>query len=142
RTIDEFMPIAIVALDGEECIAFHQGSTVDGNSMHGRRQSTGAFGVHYRNQFIQGPKHTHATLPCNALATASWSENGTMRSPMICPVSWPLPAITSTSPFFRSAIALWMASARSPISVSPAASARIGAPMAPGFSLLGIGSAV
>ena len=53
-----------------------------------------------------------------------------MRSPTICPVSWPLPAISSASPGCRPAIAVRIASARSPISRAPFAAARIAARIA------------
>ena len=48
-----------------------------------------------------------------------------MRSPTICPVSWPLPAISSASPGSRPAIAVRIASARSPMSFAALAALRI-----------------
>ena len=48
-------------------------------------------------------KH-HGAFPSSAAATASWSLNGSTCLPMIWPVSWPLPAINSTSPRRKSAM--------------------------------------
>ena len=67
-------------------------------------------------------------------ATASWSENGSTGSPTIWPVSWPLPATSSTSPACSSPTAVRIASARSPISSAPGAAARIAARIAAGSS--------
>src|SRR5260370_729341 len=54
---------------------------------------------------------------------------------MICPTSWPLPAINRASPGCSAAIPVRIASARSPISLAPFAAVRIAARMDSGFSL-------
>ena len=79
--------------------------------------------------------------PPSAAATASWSLNGSVRSPTIWPVSWPLPAISSTSPRLQLAQSrVRIASPRSPISIAPGAAARIAARIAAGSSLRGLSS--
>ena len=72
-------------------------------------------------------------------ATAA-SSNGSTSRPMICPVSWPLPAITSTSPVRSSPIAAPIAWRRSPISTAPGAAARIARRISAGSSLRGLSS--
>ena len=67
-------------------------------------------------------------------------EIGRTLSPTIWPVSWPLPAISSTSPFFSAAMPARIACARSPISVAPGAAARMAARIAAGCSLRGLSS--
>ena len=62
------------------------------------------------------------------------------RSPTIWPVSWPLPAMSSTSPRLQFSDAARIAWARSPISAAPGAAARMAARMAAGFSLRGLSS--
>src|SRR4029077_5686090 len=61
-----------------------------------------------------------------------------IRSPMIWPVSWPLPAMSKISPARNSAIARRIASRRSPISVAPGAAAMIAARIAAGASPRGM----
>src|SRR4030095_1652182 len=76
--------------------------------------------------------------PSTAARTTSWSLNGKTSLPTIWPVSWPLPATTSTSPLFRPAMAAKIASARSPISMAPGQAARMAARIAAGLSPRGL----
>ena len=82
-----------------------------------------ALGAHRLRHRIEGPERStaHAGFPCSAAATASWSLNGSVWLPTIWPVSWPLPAISSTSPLRSSAMLRAIASPRSPISMAPGA---------------------
>ena len=76
---------------------------------------------------IEGPERlAHATFSLSAAATASWSLKGNICSPTIWPVSWPLPATSSTSPGCNAATARRIASPRSPISVAPRAAGQDG----------------
>src|SRR5664280_240272 len=140
RGLDEVVAVAIVARDGEEGLALADASRIDGQAGHLGRQRAGFLRAHGGGHGVEGPQRAHATLPCKASATASWSENFKMRSPIIWPVSWPLPAISRTSPACSAAIALRIASARSPISVAPGAAARMAARIAAGGSLRGLSS--
>src|SRR5262249_39034111 len=142
RGRNEVAAVAVVAFDGEDCFAGRTRARVDGNARHRRRQRPVARGAHRSNHRLDGPERPigHATLPASAAATASWSLNGSTCLPMIWPVSWPLPAISSTSPWRKSAIEAWIASRRSPISSAPGEACRIAARIAAGLSLRGLSS--
>src|SRR5689334_20145846 len=116
---DEFMAVAMIALQRDKEIAFAQGTGVDRKSVDGefrtRLAERGGFG------FPGGPQ-THAAHPPKISAdfsTSSRSEKGRTSLPTYCPVSWPLPATTRTSPEPRAAMAVRIASWRSPISRAP-----------------------
>jgi len=83
RCVDETVTVAIVALDREECVTSRQCTAVDRNPRYPGGQSPGAIGLHDRRHRVNRPEHAHATLPCSAASTASWSEKGKTRSPMI-----------------------------------------------------------
>ena len=90
----------------------------------------------------QGPQwfaHDAASASAGAQRRRG-SSNGSVLSPTIWPVSWPLPATTSTSPVSSMATAARMASARSPISSRRGAAARIAARIVAGSSLRGLSS--
>src|SRR5262249_48980117 len=142
RGRNEVVAVAVVALDGEERFAARDRARVDGDARHRRRQRTVARGAHRSNHRLDGPERPigHATLPASAAATPSWSLNGSTCLPMIWPVSWPLPAISSTSPRRKSAIEARIASRRSPISSAPGDACRIAARIAAGLSLRGLSS--
>ena len=95
---DKIMAVAIVALQRHEQIAFLQGAGVDRKPVHGKARAGlaqgGAFG------FGGGPQRHAARPPMAraALTASSRSEKGMTLPPIYWPVSWPLPAITSTSP--------------------------------------------
>src|SRR5690242_17729184 len=111
------MTIAVVAGDREERLAQKNAAAVDRDAADGRGQRAGARGAHRLRHRLDGPERLagHAVVPLSAAATASWSLNGSVCLPMIWPVSWPLPATSSTSPRRSSAMAEAMASRRSPI---------------------------
>src|SRR3974390_485843 len=138
RRIDKIVPITVVALDREEGFAGRNRARVDGDAGHARRQAADFGRTHRRGHGIDSPERSHSAP--KAARTASWSENGNIRSPTIWPVSWPLPAISSTSPSFRRLTAVRIASPRSPISSAPRAAARIPRRIAAGFSLRGLSS--
>src|SRR5262249_57710710 len=108
---------AIAAPKGKERSAGHIGGGADRDPGHRRGQWTRRRRAHRAKHRLDGPERPigHATLPASAAATASWSLNGNTCLPMIWPVSWPLPAISSTSPRRRSAIEFLIASRRSPV---------------------------
>src|SRR5262249_14124379 len=130
RRRHEVVAVAVVALDGEEGFVRADAAAVDGNAEHALGQRAFAPRAHGRGRGLafNGPYRLslHAA-PFIAAATASWSLNGRTLSPMIWPVSWPLPAISSTSPDCSSDTAVLIASPRSPISRAPRAAARISA---------------
>src|SRR5262245_33014037 len=137
----ELMAVAVVPGDGEERFAQQDAAAVDRNAADRGRQRAGALGAHRLRHGVDGPERlAHAGFPSSAAATASWSLNGSVCLPMIWPVSWPLPATSSTSPRRSSAIAEAIASRRSPISIAPGAALRIAARMAAGSSLRGLSS--
>src|SRR5262249_61001892 len=93
-------------LDGEKRLAAPGGAAVDREAGDRRRQGTRARAAHRVRHCIECPERlAHAPFPSSVAATASWSLNGSTCLPMIWPVSWPLPAISSTSPRPNSAIA-------------------------------------
>src|SRR5215472_4828560 len=144
----EIMAVAVVARDGEKRFARRDAAAVDGDSGHAVWQRPEALGAHRLRHRIEGPERlverptvAHATpFPASAATTASWSLNGNTCLPTIWPVSWPLPAISSTSPRASPAIAARIASPRSPISRAPGAAARISARIAAASSLRGLSS--
>src|SRR5437588_1603512 len=142
RGIDEIMPVAILSSDAEECLPRSDGAGVDGNSGNGPWQRAGAASLHRGCHCFDRPERPliHATLPASAAVMASWSLNGSTCLPTIWPVSWPLPAISNTSPERKAAIDALIASRRSPISTAPGAARRIAARMAAGSSLRGLSS--
>ena len=83
-----------------------------------------------------------------AARSSSWSENGCTTPLISCPVSWPLPAMTTTSPGWARFTASVIAVRRSPMSrISPrslggtaSAPARIAARIAAGSSVRGLSS--
>ena len=106
RGRNEIVAIAVVPFDGEERLAGRNRTRVDGKTHDRARQCIRIGRAHRAKHRLDGPERPidHATLPASAAATASWSLNGNTCLPMIWPVSWPLPAIKSTSPRRRSAI--------------------------------------
>src|SRR5262245_16455916 len=142
RGLNEVVAVAVVALDGEERFPGRNRACVDRDARHLGRQPTRRRSADRGKHRPDGPERLigHATLPASAAATASWSLNGDTCLPMIWPVSWPLPAISSTSPRHRSSIERLIASRRSPISSAPGAASRIAARIAAGFSLRGLSS--
>src|SRR5204862_1535868 len=138
RRLDKIVPIAVLALDGEERFTWLNAARVDRKSGHAPPQRARTLRLHGGRHGIKGPERfAHATFSLSAAATASWSLNGNTASPTIWPLSWPLPAISSTSPDCRLRIALPIACARSAISAAPGAAARMAARIAAGFSLRG-----
>ena len=111
RGVDEVMAVAVVALDGKEGIARASGCGCRWRRLAHRAGSAPDFSARMAaGHVVDGPERAHATFSFKAAATASWSENCKILSPTIWPVSWPLPAISSTSPAFNSAMAVRIAS--------------------------------
>ena len=143
RGLDEIVAVAAVALDGEERFAWRDRAACrsrcpERRGQRARRSAPMAAAI---ASTVQSGRSRHAHLSLSAAATASWSLNGSIWSPMIWPVSWPLPAISSTSPG---------ASSRNRARGSPRAgrrsrsrrarAARIAARIAAGSSLRGLSS--
>ena len=65
---DEFVAVAVVALDGEERFAGRNRAGVDRDAGHGRRQRARARGAHRLRHRLDGPERpiAHATLPSSA----------------------------------------------------------------------------
>src|SRR5437763_744991 len=83
-----FMPIAVLALDGEERLAWLDRACVDRKSRNSLRQRAHACRVHGGHHGVEGPERLgHATFSFSAAATASWSLNGNTASPTIWPLS-------------------------------------------------------
>src|SRR5262249_58169429 len=118
RGFDEVVTVATID-DGAERFARCDRAAVDGDAGNRIRQRARARRAHRRRHRVDGPERPigHATLPASAAATASWSLNGSTCLPTIWPVSWPLPAISSTSPRRNSVTEQRIASPRSPISI-------------------------
>src|SRR5260221_13176787 len=137
----EFVTVAVLAGNGKEGLAGDEAAAIDRDSAHAGGQRAGTLGAHRLRHRLHAPERAHATpLPRSAAATASWSLNGNTCLPTIWPVSWPLPAMSRTSPRRRSAIAVPIASPRSPISTAPAAACRIALRIAAACSLRGLSS--
>src|SRR5438270_13099711 len=90
------MAVAIVALQGDEQIAFLEGAGVDRDAVHGKRLAgvaqRGGFG------FQMGPQR-HAARPPKAIAASiAWSrsEKGCTSPFLYWTVSWALPAWFTT----------------------------------------------
>src|SRR6202000_797860 len=95
---DKVMPVTVLTFERHKQIALFERARVDRKPMHGKRciglAQCGAFG------FRGGPQR-HAARPPWAMAAftaSSRSEKGITWPPIYWPVSWPLPAITRTSP--------------------------------------------
>ena len=104
---DKIVAIAPFSGQGDEQIARLQGAGIDGHAGRAERGSERAAGC--LRQIDRGPEdfgHTRppARSPHKARTTLA-SSNGMTEEPMICPCSWPLPAMASTSPGRRSVIA-------------------------------------
>ena len=129
RRLDEIMPVAVLALNGEERLAGFDGARVDRQPRHFARQSARTLRLHGGGHGIEGPERlAHPAFSLSAAATASWSLNGNTRSPTIWPLSWPFPATSRTSPGCNAATALRIASPRSPISARARRSRQNGRP--------------
>src|SRR5215471_4390611 len=121
----EVVAIAAVALQRHKQIAFLERARVDGKPAHAEWLACPTQGCGFG--FSLSPQ-AHAARPPRATAAAiacSRSEKGCTSPRIYWPVSWPLPATTSTSPAFIPETAARMASARSLISRAPGADARI-----------------
>src|SRR3954464_15284635 len=141
RGLDELVAIAVLALDCEERLARLDRTGVDRKPAHALRQRARTRRAHGGHHGVEDPERLgHATFSFSAAATASWSLNGSIRSPTIWPLSWPFPATSKTSPGCKAATARRIASPRSPISVAPRVAVRIAARIAAGFSLRGLSS--
>ena len=97
---DELVAVAVVAGDREERLARRDAAAVDRDAGDGGRQRPGRLGTAWP---APSPRRSRRALmpipsPASAAATASWSLNGSTCLPTIWPVSWPLPAISRTSP--------------------------------------------
>ena len=99
RAVDKLMAVAVLAMDGEEHIALGQRAAVDGNAGYRRPADLPAGPACIAAaiaSMVQSPLMRPS--PARPPQPPHDRENGRTRSPMICPVSWPLPAISSTSP--------------------------------------------
>src|SRR6185437_4636762 len=93
--LDVIVAVVIGTAEGDEEVAGRHGTAVDrhagglpvaGGSPAGRRGGLGG-----------GPERGPGHWPMTSRATST-SSKGSVSVPTICPLSWPLPAITSTSP--------------------------------------------
>src|SRR5436190_23719663 len=101
RGLDELVPVVCAARHGDEQIVRPDLAAVEGDAGHLERLAGRAAG--HPRDLVGGPKRGHAA---HSRATKA-SSNGSTRSPMIFPVSWPLPATSTMSP----GRAIWIASA-------------------------------
>ncbi len=119
RRGDEGMPVAVRPANGDKALALAEAAGVDGEAGDrrlGRAEARAARGGR-RSRLGSTAVQPHFASCFSAAATASWSENGITVVPTVCPVSWPLPATSRTSPGSSLPIASAIASARSPISM-------------------------
>jgi len=104
--LDNSWPSQIIALDGEDRRRLWQRAAVAWKYRRSRPAGRPDFSAAMAAA-MASTVHSALMPPprAAAAATASWSENGKILPPTIWPVSWPLPAISSTSPDLSSAIA-------------------------------------
>ena len=119
RRVDELVAVVDRARHRDEQVARPDLAAVEGDPGDFERRARRAAG---RGRDLGGgPQRAHAA---HSRATSA-SSNGSTRSPMIWPVSWPLPATSTMSPARAIRIASAIASRRPAISVAPGAPARI-----------------
>ena len=125
--LDEVVAVEALAADGDEGLARLQRCgcrsrcrrSLAGGAPSSRPPAAAA------NASVR-PERAHVPLrrlPAPARAS-SWSEKGSTLSPIVWPVSWPLPAMSRMSPAGSPAMAARIASRRSPISSAPGAPAQ------------------
>src|SRR5260221_993064 len=132
--VDELVPVIHRARHGDEQVAGPDFAAVESDAGDFERRARHSPGR--GRDFIRRPERGHAA---HSRATSA-SSNGSTLSPMIWPVSWPLPATRTMSPSRAMRIASAMASRRPATSVAPAAPAMMSARMRPGSSLRGLSS--
>src|SRR5918993_2844040 len=135
---DELVTVMNRARHGNEQVARLHFAAVEGDA--GDFEGSACTTAGRRLDLGRGPQRAHAA---HSRATSA-SSNGSTRwfapAPMICPVSWPLPAsrMMSPSPAIRMASA--MASRRPPISIAPGDPAMTSARIFAGSSPRGLSS--
>jgi hypothetical protein len=88
RSLDEFVAVAVLALDREKGFAWPDRARVDRKPRHCARKRACASGSHRGRHGVGSPERlAHATFSFSAAATASWSLNGSTASPTIWPLS-------------------------------------------------------
>src|SRR5206468_13041835 len=134
RALHETMAVVDRARHGDEQVTPLHFAAVESHAADFERLACRAAGR--GSDLLGGPEDAHAA---HSRATKA-SSNGSTVSPMICPVSRPLPATSTMSPSPAVRMASAMASRRPATSVAPDAPAITSARLRAGSSLRGLSS--